>query len=309
MILEQKKVGDFKIEPKYFIPLLPVVLLNGAEGMGTGHATHIFQYSVKDLKDAILKELDGKPLPDHTLVPSWKDFKGTVTRNKTSGRVTVVGDFKTVNSTEIRVTELPVGMQSDKYEELLFKLEDKGVVRRFKNASDDNGFEFILSVPHTTTYKPREELLKVLKLVSNDTENLTLWGIDGFITKYRSVEHVVSDFVKWRLARYEERRKKQIEITEAEILWLNEAMRFILFYLSNVGLFKDTGKQDLLNLLVKEKFSDPDRLLSMPIWSLTKDRIAELAKKLETEEAKLAAYQKDTADKLYRRELAALKLE
>jgi DNA topoisomerase-2 len=308
IILEQRRAGDLKIEPKYFIPLLPVVLLNGAEGMGTGHATHIFSYKPDDLKQAILKILDGKKLTDHELTPWWNDFKGKVERDKTNGQVKVTGDFTVINSTEIRVTELPVGTQSDKYEEILFRLEDQEKVKSFKNASDDTGFDFILKVPRTTTVLQREELIKVLKLEARDTENLTVWNPDGVIEKYESVEKLLAAFVDWRLKRYEDRRQKYIELTSAQIAWLEEVIRFINFYLANTQKFRDTGKKDLLELLNANKFTQPERLLGMSIWSLTRDHIEDSAKKLEFERKKLADLQVDQPVKMYKRELAALKL-
>ena len=307
IILEQKKVGDIKIEPKYFIPLLPTILLNGAEGMGTGHATHIFCYSPKDLKDAIIKILDKKQLTDHTLTPSWNGFNGKVRRDSANGQVIVTGEFKTVTTTEIRVTELPVGVQSDKYEEILIKLEDQGKIKSYKNASDDTGFEFIIKVPRTTSMLTDDELIKILKLESRDTENLTVWNPDGVLQKYESVEKLLADFVQWRLERYEDRRQRQLELTNEQIKWLEEVIRFIGFYLDNAQKFRNTGKKDLIALLNENKFTQPERLLGMSIWTLTKDHSDDLLKKLEAEQKKLQFLNSDTSEKMYRRELNEFK--
>lgn len=305
IILEQRMSGDLKIEPKYFIPILPVILLNGAEGMGTGHATHIFSYNPEDLKQAVLKLIDGKTLNDYDLLPWWSDFTGTVSR-ETSGQIKVGGTFKVVNTTEIRVTELPVGMQSDKYEEILNKLEDQEKIKSFKNASDVNGFEFIIKVPRTTTFMEKDELTKMLKLESRDTENLTVWNPDGVIEKYESVEKLLADFVQWRVARYEDRRQKQMEITKEQIIWLEEVIRFIEFYLARTQEFRNAGKKDLLKLLNDNNFTQPERLLSMSIWSLTKDHGDDLLKKLEAEKKKMASLLADNAAKMYKRELQNL---
>jgi DNA topoisomerase-2 len=307
-ILVRKVAGEFKIEPKYFIPVLPIVLLNGANGMGTGHATNIFAYSVSDLKKAILKLLDGKNLQDHDLVPSWNGFTGKVERDKLNGQVKVTGDLTVVSTTEIKVHELPVGIQSDKYEEILFALEDKEIIKSFKNASDDTGFDFIVKVPRTTSYLTHPELIKMFKLESRDTENLTVWNPEGKIQKYESVEKLLADFVQWRLKHYEMRRQKHIELTTAQISWLEEVIRFIDFYLDNTGKFRNAKKEESLKLLVDEKFTQGDRLLSMQIWSLTKDRIEDLKLKLQTERDKLAKLQADTAELMYRREIKELKL-
>ena len=306
IILEQRKVGDLKIEPKYFIPVLPVVLLNGAEGMGTGHATHIFSYNPKDLINSILDILNGKSLIDGTLVPWWNDFSGKVERDKINNQIKVFGCFKNINSTEIRVTELPVGMQSDKYEEILFKLEDQEKIKSFKNASDDAGFDFIIKVPRTTSFLDHDEIIKLLKLESRDTENITVWNPKGFIQKYESIEKLLNDFVTWRLERYEDRRVKQIQITKDQIVWYNELIRFIEFYINKSGEFRNLGKKDLINLLTTNSFSQPDKLLSMSIWTLTKDNIDEIIRKLQVEQKKLIKLEADTPKSIYIKELKEL---
>lgn len=307
LILEQRVAGDLKIEPKYFIPILPVVLLNGAEGMGTGHATHIFQYKPQDLKDAILELLAGKTLTDGKLVPWWHDFVGQVCREE-NGQVKVTGVFNVVNTTEIQVTELPIGVQSDKYEEVLFKLEDQGKVKSFKNPSDDDGFDFVIKVPRTTTFLEHDELVKLLRLEARDTENLTVWNPDGVLEKYESVEKLLVAFVDWRLKRYEDRRLKLIEITKELIVWLEEVVRFIAYYLDHTQKFRNTGKKDLIELLTNEGFTQPSKLLGMSIWSLTLDDIEETKSRLEKEMKKLEALEKMTPHKMYKTELNELKL-
>ena len=308
IILSRKKAGDLLIEPKYFIPILPTVLLNGAEGMGTGHSTHIFAYSVKDIKAAVLDVLADKKLTPLKLTPSWVDFTGTVERDQENGQVKVTGNYVTENTTTIRVTELPVGLQSDAYEDHIWKLIDKGLVKSFKNASDDTGFDFILTIPRTTYYMDRAELLKLLKLEQRDSENFTVWGPDGTIEKYENAEALLTDFVAWRLERYEDRRVKQIELTTAQIAWYEEAIKFIEFYLENVQKFRNISKEDMIAILVEAGFVNYDRLLSMPIWSLTRDRIADLEEKLSGERVKLDKLNSDTAQKMYERELKELKL-
>lgn len=317
IILEQRIEGKLKIEPKYFIPLLPMALINGAEGMGTGHSTHIFCYSPIQIKEQILNILNGKKLNDFDLLPEWNGFKGSISRDKTTGQVIITGVYKFENSSTLKISELPVGIQSDDYEKVLFKLEDKkpkkptddpAPVKSFQNASDDTGFEFIVNVPRYLSYLEDEEIKKLFKLEIKDTENFTLWDTNGVLTKFRSPEHIIENFVEWRLEQYEDRRIKLINITKDEIFWLEELIRFIEYYHANSNKFKNTGKTDLLNLLEREKFDNGDKLLAMPIWSLTKDKIDEVNKKLEKNKDQLKNLELDNAKKMYERELKDLKL-
>lgn len=307
ILLDHKKVGDMKIEPKFFIPLLPVILVNGAEGMGTGHATHIFCYKPDDLRKNILDVLKGKELTAGTLVPWWNGFNGQVKR-ETSGQVAVFGDLVVENSTTIRVTELPVGLQSDAYEDHLYNLQDKGLIKKFNNQSDKDGFDFVVTVPRTTSMRTRDELIKMFKLEQRDTENFTCWGPDGNIKKYTSAEELLAEWVVWRLDLFEKRRQKQIAALKKEIAFTEESIRFIEFYLANVEKFRNIKKDDMVALLMSAGFEDYNRYMGLPIWSLTKDRIDDLHNKLFKDKTKLAALEVDTADAMFNRELKELKL-
>ena len=297
--------GD-KIEPKFFIPILPTVLINGAQGMGTGHATLIFSYNPADIKDATLKLLNGKKLNSFELTPWFRGFTGEVARDKESGQVTTTGKMTIINTTTIKISELPVGMESDPYEAHLFKLQDRGIISDFDFQYED-GYEITVKVPRTTTAKSEEELYKLFKLVSKDSENFTVWGSAGFVKRFKTPEELLEEFVIWRLEKYAHRRQKLIDITKADIVWTSEKVRFINFYLKNTSLFKNTGKQELVKLLIENKFDAYDRLLSMQIWSLTRDRIKELEKELDERRQALKLLEADTAKEMYVRELKGFK--
>jgi hypothetical protein len=154
-----------------------------------------------------------------------------------------------------------------------------------------------------------ETLYKKFKLVKRETENYTLWNTEGVLTRFDSAEDIVIEFVAWRLARYEDRRTTLINQKTEEVRMLNEKLRFILFYLSHVDDFKGKKKDDLIALLLKNKFTDYEDLLKMQIWKLTHDEIEKLKEEIGQAEVKLKELNSDTAAKMYERELKALKYE
>jgi DNA topoisomerase-2 len=299
--------GD-KIEPIFFIPVLPMNLINGAEGLGTGHATYIMPYNPEDIKDTIATILKGNRVHPGSLVPWFRGYTGTVEKDLVSSQITIRGKYVQEGNLMLRVIELPVGMQSDQYETYLYKLIDRGVIKNFVNQSDEDGFDFEISVPKSFFEMSEEEIMVKLKLISKETENLTLWDTSGVLRKYGSVEEIIEEFVVWRLDRYEDRRLALISKTEEDILWLDERIRFINFYLANSELFRNTGKKDLLLLLEKEEFSNPEKFLSMQLWVLTKDKIEELQKELTDKLAYLEKLQADTNNKMFIGELKELEL-
>lgn len=306
-ILKPIVVDGEEIEPETYIPLLPMPLVNGASGTGTGHGCEIYSYHPEQLRDAILTLIAGKKLVDGSLTPWFRGYHGTVERNQATGQVTTTGVLEVVNSTTIRITELPLGVYLDKYKDLLNTLEDAEFIKSWDDNSVEEGFNFTITAPRSTTNLDHATLLQKFKLIGRGTENFTLWNPDGVLQKYESAEAVIRAFVPWRLARYEDRRLKMIEDTTEKIRFQSEIVRFIRFYLAKTKVFKDTGKKELIALLLENDFVDYDKLLAMPIWNLTKDRIAELEKRLEELKAYLASLQADTAGEMYKRELKAFK--
>lgn len=310
LIFERLISNGHSVEPKYFTPILPLVLINGAEGMGTGHSCLILSYNPEDIRTAIVKMLDGKTVKPNSLTPWWRGFNGTVSRNLATGQVIIEGKYevKPGRTPTLVITELPIGIQSDQYKEHLQKLEARELVIDHDNLSDKKGFEFIVRVPRTTLVKSDEELKKLFKLVSKESENLTVWNGDGVLTRYENVEALLMDFVIWRLDRYEDRRQALIKKVQADIAWASLKVRFIKFYLREYKFFRDTGNKELQARLVAEGFDRHDELLAMPMRNLTHDKILELEKDIVDLKLQLEGLKNDDAASMYRRELKSLNL-
>ncbi len=144
-------------------------------------------------------------------------------------------------------------------------------------------------------------------MISRDSENIVVWDEAGRIKTFDGPEDLIEYFVKVRLEFYEKRRLMLIDETDEKIRWLNERMRFIMFYLDNVDKFKNSKKDALVELLQKNDFVDYDRLLQMPMWNLTKDKIDELANQISNERKYLEELKTTTAKDMYVEELKALK--
>jgi DNA topoisomerase II len=307
-ILEHHLADGDKIEPVTYAPLLPMVLVNGAQGTGTGHACLVMSYNPEQVIAACLSVLAGKKLKQGSLTPWFRGFTGDVSRNSETGQVVITGKLSVTNSTTIKVTELPVGTYLDQFKSRLNKLEDAEFIKDYEDRSTEQGFDFTITVPRSTTALPEEELYRKFGLISRDTENYTVWDISGRLRRFESAEQLIEVFVPWRLEVMETRRQAIIADLKEQVRLQSEIIRFIRFYLSNVKVFRDTSKKELIDILLDNKFIDYERLLSMQLWSLTKDRIAELEKKLADLKSELVKVEADTALEMYRRELKALAL-
>src|SRR5271167_490962 len=306
-ILEHNETDGEKIEPKNYAPILPMPLINGAQGTGTGHACLIMAYNPNQIRDAVLKVLDGGKLKAGKLTPWYNGFNGTIQRVQETGQVVITGKLEVVNSTTIRITELPIGTYLDDYKSHLNKLEEAQFLKDYESRSTETAWDFTVTVPRSTTALDIEELYKKFKLIKRDTENFTLWNERGTLEDFISAEAIVTRFTEWRLTKYEERRQLLIKDVTEQIRWMSEKLRFILFYLAHVDQFKNKKKEDLIALLLKNDFTDYDRLLQMPMWNLTREKIEELKNEIADQKKYLASLKGDTAVEMYRRELKEFK--
>lgn len=308
IILNYLYDNEDKIEPDYYVPILPGLLINGTEGMGVGYATYSMAYNPEEIRQFILRFLkEGDKHKPKPLIPWYKGFKGKIRKNE-EGQVEIEGCYEIVNSTTIKVTELPVGMYRDDYVDHLNKLEEKGFIKDHDDDSTKNGFEFTIKTYRENTQLFHDELLKKLKLIKRETENFTLWDEEGRIKVFQSPEEIVYYFIFFRLKKYEERRKALIKRLSEELVFNNEKMRFIKYYIDNSQLFSKKTKKECFEILEKEKFIFIDELLSLKIYNLTGEEIDKLREKIELIELKIKELEKATPEKMYIKELEELDL-
>ncbi len=303
ILVHQNDDGDV-IEPEYYLPIIPTVLMNGSDGMGTGFACKILNYHPMDLIKTC-EEMITKGSIKTELIPWYKGFTGKVERN---GQQTVFTGCYTIESTTtLKITELPVGSFTQKYRDVLNDLEDKNIVKSYIDNSSEEKTEFIVTCPRETLRKTHDELLKTFKLVSRETENFTVWNENFKLKKFDSPKELVEWFVTFRLSKYEERRLKLIEISNDTLLKLNERKKFIEFYLDNSSWFSKTKKIDIINELKNKGFINIDELLSIRVYNLTKDEIDSLIDKIKQEKTNLDDLMNSTNKKLYLADLQSSK--
>lgn len=279
-ITERLHNVDMEIEPKFFIPAIPLILCNGADGIGTGHATEILPYNPKDIISSILRILSGDVPEKHTLVPWFgHDFIGKIEKDPATGQVKTTGVwefFKKSRSYYLRITELPVSTQGDVYKKFLDGLEQTGTILDYDNLSDKNGFEFIIKIDQSVMDWPVAKLVKTFKLDAKTTENFTVWNPDGKVVRYECAEDLLIDWVAWRLDQYTKRFAAQLVNLRADLEWAKEKQQWIRLYLQDPLFFRDNETKIILEFMKANGLIRTDDLLSIPIRSLTKSKIDEL---------------------------------
>jgi len=297
------------VEPEYYIPILPMILINGAEGIGTGFSTQVLPYNPLDLIDNIKNMMEGKPLKD--LKPYFHGFKGKITQDD---KTYVVQGIHEITGSDLIITELPVGVWTSTYKEYLNELEEKKEVIKFVNNNTDEDVHFKITVDGKKLDDWSEkELLQKFKLVKKiSVTNMHLYDEEDKIKKYNNVNDILKEFYQIRLDAYSTRKKYYLNKYKQELDVLRYKMKFIEEVLDEkIKFFRQ--KTDFVNeQLTKKKYpmvdNKYDYLVDMPIKSFTYEKIDELKEKINNKETEMKILDSKSEKQIWNEELDEFKI-
>ena len=265
------------IEPEYYVPVIPMVLVNGTEGIGTGFSCYVPPFNPDDIRENILNHVNGKEIKK--MKPWFKGFKGRVFVDDTGGWVTE-GVWQVVGTT-VKVAELPPGRWTQDYKEYLDTLVEKKMISSFTNNSTTESVDFLIQ-----GYVGKD-IVKDLKLQKTirDT-NMHLFHPTKGICKYDSAESILLDFIDLRAEYYKKRKahliesmKKRSDICSHRALFVKKVVD------GDIVVFKKK-KQDL-EREISQTFPKVDNSYDYLLHIKTIDYTEERVKALIDEENKL----------------------
>lgn len=310
-LLNNKIEEGEEIEPDYFLPIVPTVILNGSSGIAVGFATNILNRNPNDVVEACLDALNDKKIK--TLSPWLSEFKGVFTRDRDNPNTwKISGSYEIVNSTTVKVTEIPPSFTYERYEEWLNSLVDKKIIVDYEDNSADK-IEYILKFQRSILkeYITKDRLANLLKIHSQETENLTTIDEFGKLKIFSKAEDIVTHFVKIRLQFYHKRKAYLLDKLGRELLIISNKARFINDIIQGKLKVNNVAKDIIVKYLDDNKYDRVDGsytyLLSMPIYSLTKERFEELLKQKADKEAEIESTNKTEPKHMYISDLEQLK--
>jgi DNA topoisomerase-2 len=265
-ILKYRDDDGLPVEPEWYAPVLPMLLINGARGIGTGYSTYIPQCNPKVIKEMIVDHVKNTtPLSTKPLTPYFEGFKGTYTEEG------VMGTFKKVKD-EYVVTELPPGTWTADYREWLEKELAEGRIKDFTDTSTDQQINIVIKgIDEKVLVKSLTEKVK--------TTNMHAFNHKGIITKYATLNDILEEFVVVRRALYDDRRRHQLGVIAAKLPYHENVVRFIKDQISDkpkVVLKKKSLKEcdEILKQNQYELINDSyDYILSLPVSAFTLEKI------------------------------------
>lgn len=305
------------IEPEWYIPIIPMVLVNGTSGIGTGFSTNIPCHNPTDIIQNIYRIMDGEKFKN--MMPWYNKFTGKISK-LAEGEYTSMGHYERVDDDTIHITELPIGTWTSPYKEFLEEASEKDIIMGYKSNITDEKISFTVSFKSGTLKKMDEDgtVYQKMKLVSKfSTKNMHLYNSEGRIQKYGSPKDILNEFYKVRLEMYVKRKEYIIAKLEYELDVLKYKIKFIEYILNKKIIIERQKKENIIQKLVDFKFpklesgfrsGDPtyDYLTNMYLFSLTEEKIDELKKKIENKEEELGIIRDTTEIHMWRSELDEL---
>lgn len=318
-ILKNQDDDGLPIEPESYAPIIPMILVNGAKGIGTGFSTSIPQYNPTEIIQNLLNMLDNPNYKIKTMKPWWNKFKGTV-KKIDKNNFESHGIYK-IEGDKLIITELPVGEWTTSYKEFLEKELDKEANKKnrktvkltgYSDNNTDTQVYFELKFSKGTLSKIKD-IAKSYKLIKKyQTTNMHLYSTNGSIKKYLSIKEILQEYFTERLELYQKRKDYQLDILKKELELISYKCKFILMVIEKKIKINNRKRTDIEQKLFLFKFpklgtdKSYQYLLGMPIYSLTFEKVQELKKQMKNKKIEHEKLLKLTPQNIWKKELEEL---
>eukprot|EP01130_Rhizamoeba_saxonica_P004415 TRINITY_DN1808_c0_g1_i1.p1 TRINITY_DN1808_c0_g1~~TRINITY_DN1808_c0_g1_i1.p1 ORF type:complete len:940 (+),score=205.40 TRINITY_DN1808_c0_g1_i1:57-2822(+) len=297
-ILEYIYEENKKIEPKFYVPIVPLILINGEKGIGTGWSSNVPSFNPIDIVKNIKRLMDGEEMIP--MKPFYRGFKGEIKWIKAAKKYRSYGIIKRKGTNKLEISELPIGKWSQNFKKYLENMlpgapkkvgkkietisKKEALITEFKDYNTDSRVLFELTCPKLLQ-KTDEEIFKILKLSAPiNLSNMTLYNIEDMIHQFPDPESIIHHFYDVRLSYYAQRKEYQLGKLYEQRKKLTNQARFILGVVNKEIKINNRKKLDIENTLDSMDFDrineNYDYLLRMKIWNLTKEKIDKLKKKI-----------------------------
>ena len=334
-ILEYLDDDGVLVEPKTYYPVVPLLVVNGCIGIGTGFSTDIPSHDPEEVIGLLKDRLAGRreTLDNIALRPWWLGFKGHV--QQVSDGVWLTKGLYTFDDARkvVTVTELPIGTWTHDYKAFLDEMctagegagaakteEGRPVLKNFDDLYNhiEVRFDLFLDADYYDDVRggATHEFEKRFKLTSNvRTTNMVCFDMESNIVKYGCVGNMMEAFYRPRLAAYETRRQREMERLKKEAVEHDAKARFIKAVLAGTMELRNASDEAIVASMIKHTLpplSDPaapthldayEYLLRMRMDRVKANAVVEQEKAVEAARAAIRLLEGTKAEDLWLRDL------
>lgn len=315
-ILEKQYFEGQYIEPRFLMPIFPTILLNSSEGLSTGFSSQIYSRNPIEIIEYIKKKINGTEKPRMALLPWFKGHLGKVEYNKELDRNESFGVIVRNNMTSYTITELPIGIDYQKYVEFLDKLCENGTIQDYDDKCDPKTDAILFNIKTTREFTKKHEderhLYETLHLVKSLPETLCCIDENNRVCEFGSIQEILDAFIELRLKYYDKRKKWILEDLKDKLTTLASKYRFVKGIVDGTIVVNKKRKDEIVAQLEKiekiKKVNDSyDYLLGMAIHSLTAEKLEELKKLIENGKDEFNKVKETTIQDMWMADLAEFK--
>tara|TARA_B100000035_G_scaffold163439_1_gene139234 strand:- start:7851 stop:11315 length:3465 start_codon:yes stop_codon:yes gene_type:complete len=318
-----------KVEPEYYAPIIPMILVNGGKGIGTGFSYEGLSYNVIQ----IIKYCKNKLKKGDKIIkirPYYEGFKGDIIKLNDGQKYLFKGKYELVNSYDtIKITELPIGTWTTPYKTFLEKLmEDKNakgkkkkpIIKSYKDSCTDTSIEFTIKLhlgvlPSLISKKVDNNIDMIEKTfgltTTKSTTNMYLFDENQKLKKYNTVYDIIDKYFPVRYKTYELRKKYMIDSLEREVKLISNKAKFIQEQIVEPPtlILRKKKKQEVISMLKQKGYDIIDNdeeykyLRTMTIDSVEEENFEKLLKLKEEKENELEIIKKTTIEEMWIKEL------
>jgi len=318
-IYEEQYLEGKKIEPLYLMPIIPLSIINGFNGIAVGYSASILPRDPNFIIDLLIGILERKIKKIPKYIPvKFPYYNGKIERGENDKQFIFYGNLEKSKSTKrygtIIINEVPPGYDREKMVNIISELEDKNIVVDWSDNCVKNSFYFEIKVPIEIYEKSEEELLKLFKLITKDSETLTFLKYsyeNKTILEYDTLAEYLKDWIIERLTLYHKRKLFILDQIKYDIIITENKIKFLEKIFKKEIIIEKRKKSNIENQLKKfdfYKINDKyDYLLSMPLWSLTTEKIQEFNEKIKELKQKYQEVEKQDPREIWLDELRHLR--
>ena len=332
-VLDYLEDDGFPVEPLFYVPIIPMILVNGGKGIGTGFSTDILSYSPDKLIEYLqrkLKSQEGESLDtnESTILfhPSYRGFTGTCHEYDNGNKYIIKGIYQKLSDKKVRVTELPIGHWTDDFKQHIENLMEadknkkgKAFVKDYNDMSTDTTVDIEITLNEPIDEKVEGSNLynnfeKIMKLyTSQSTNNMHLFTHEERLTKFDNEREIIERYFPVRLEYYQKRKDYMIASLEKDLSLLSNKARYIQSILGGEIDLRNKKKCDIISMLNEMNYniidddSDYKYLLKMPMDSVSEENVKRLLNDRDDKEKELITLQSTTIENMWLNELDELK--
>ena len=307
--LKYRDDDGLSVEPEWYAPVLPMLLVNGARGIGTGYSTFIPSYNPSVLKNVLLQWLrdnqNDTVLTGFGLTPWYRGFKGAIVYND---GYDVLGDYSyNARTKTLSVRDLPIEYWTSDFKEYLDTLcEKKEIVKDYTDTSTDMDVNFEVVLKDDVAV---EDAVKKLGLVSKlKLTNMHAFDPSGKIKKYASPNEILLEYAHIRLNLYGVRKESMLRELNARLPWHTSVVKFLTLICDNVIDIRKKQTAECVRILESHELTDIPDLLKLPMSSMTYENIEKHRQELARLRARISEIEGTTPSQFWIADLENLKI-